>query len=60
MKNEIKSEKCTRYLCAFLDENISKNITKKCRTAMLKHQRIKCNRKYLTEETTEILVFPYP
>lgn len=22
MKNEIKSEKCTRYLCAFLDENI--------------------------------------
>lgn len=32
----------------------------KCRTAMLKHQRIKCNRKYLTEETTEILVFPYP
>lgn len=27
---------------------------------MLKHQRIKCNRKYLTEETTDILVFPYP
>lgn len=22
MKNEIKSEKCTRYLCAILDENI--------------------------------------
>lgn len=62
MKNEIKSEKCTRYLCSFLDENIFQRTyqQKKCRTAMLKHQRIKCNRKYLTEETTEILVFPYP
>lgn len=62
MKNEIKSEKCTRYLCAILDENIFQRTyqQKKCRTAMLKHQRIKCNRKYLTEETTEILVFLYP
>lgn len=41
----------------YFKEHINK---KKCRTAMLKHQRIKCNRKYLTEETTEILVFPYP
>lgn len=29
MKNEIKSEKCTRYLCAFLDENIFQRTTTK-------------------------------
>lgn len=40
MKNEIKSEKCTRYLCAILDENIFQRTypQKKCHTAMLRSE----------------------
>ena len=57
-ENEIESVKCIRYLGAFLDENLNfkDHVNKKCRTAMFNYQKIKCIRKYLTTEATEVLV----
>ena len=49
--DDIRSEKCIRYLGAFLDEtlNFKEHVKRKCRSAMLNYLRIKSIRKYLTK-----------
>ena len=56
--DEIRSENCIRYLGAFLDDklNFKQHVKNKCRVAMMNYFRIKCIRKYLTQQATEILV----
>jgi len=47
-----------RYVGAYLDEGLkfSTHVKTKCRTAMLNYFRIKNIRKYLTQDSTKILV----
>jgi hypothetical protein len=54
----VDSQSYIRYLGAFLDKslNFKEHVKRKCKTAMLNYFRIKCIRKYLTKEATEVLV----
>ncbi|KAK3087887.1 hypothetical protein FSP39_012065 [Pinctada imbricata] len=56
--DEIQSENCIRYLGAFLDDklNFKQHVKNKWRVAMMNYFRIKCDRKYLTQQAMEILV----
>ena len=56
--DKIKSVNCIRYLGAFLDEhlNFKNHVKRKCQTAMFNYLRIKNIRKFLTKDSTEVLV----
>ena len=56
--DKIELRNCIRYLGAFLDAtlNFKEHIKRNCKTAMLNYFKIKSIRKFLTKESTKVLV----
>ena len=54
--DSFKLQNCFRYLGVFLGDTLDfkEHIKRKCQTAMLSYFKIKCIRKYLTKEDTEV------